>query len=133
MKQCPLQLLSNTALLCSGFWSDPGAVGSYRCGVLLVHSHWSNQSLGEDAVVTRLSSQEPLIAPGLRIQPGSTDVAKIGELVLVLGGTASSCWFLLLVPFLCLFADRELSRGEPSSVPMARDPTHCDPVSALLP
>ncbi|XP_024912482.1 adhesion G-protein coupled receptor G6 isoform X3 [Cynoglossus semilaevis] len=56
---------------------SPGDPSSYRCGVLLVHSHWSNQSLGEDAVVTRLSSQEPLIAPGLRIQPGSTDVAKI--------------------------------------------------------
>ncbi|XP_074541489.1 adhesion G-protein coupled receptor G6 isoform X4 [Halichoeres trimaculatus] len=50
---------------------------SYACQVLLVHNYVSNQSLGEAALSSRMSSTEGLMGGELKIQPDSTSVRLV--------------------------------------------------------
>lgn len=54
-------------------------MSSFSCQALLVYFYITNQSLGEAAVSSRLSSSEGLMGAGLQIQSGSVDVRLIGE------------------------------------------------------
>ncbi|XP_051264766.1 adhesion G-protein coupled receptor G6 isoform X16 [Dicentrarchus labrax] len=54
-----------------------GKPSSFTCQALLVYYYITNQSLGEMAVLSRLSSSEGLLGAGLQIQPASTVVRLI--------------------------------------------------------
>ncbi|XP_035534267.1 adhesion G-protein coupled receptor G6 isoform X3 [Morone saxatilis] len=54
-----------------------GNPSSFTCQALLVYYYITNQSLGETAVLSRLSSSEGLLGAGLQIQPASTVVRLI--------------------------------------------------------
>lgn len=53
-------------------------VSSFSCQALLFF-YTTNQSLGEAAVSSRMSSSEGLLGSGLQIQSGSIEVQMIGE------------------------------------------------------
>ncbi|XP_051792584.1 adhesion G-protein coupled receptor G6 isoform X1 [Acanthochromis polyacanthus] len=54
-----------------------GKPTSYTCQALLVHYYITNESLGEAAVSTQLSSRRGLVGADLQIQPTSIDVQLI--------------------------------------------------------
>ncbi|KAM9354916.1 adhesion G-protein coupled receptor G6 [Pholidichthys leucotaenia] len=54
-----------------------GTLTSYTCQALLDHSYITNESLGEAAISTHLSSRRGLMGPGLQIQTASFSVRLI--------------------------------------------------------